>query len=188
MCRAPGGTLHLDTAAGNHIENSQLGELTFGDRLHAGDLRRDYPDSTVRAAPTSRYNCHGLVFASRRTGVYDSEVIRRILDDDGYVRVDAALPGDILLYIDETGDIEHSAVVVSAPLELGVPLVVSKWGKGHETMHWANSCPYHGGLNRAEYYRLRDTEQVRCSGPRGSVHVREHAGLLVAPLQSPSRG
>ena len=82
--------------------------------------------------------------------------VRKILDEDDYKKVPDAdvLPGDVVVYIKENGDIEHSGVVLTKPgtEQLGIPKVVSKWGKFREVIHWANDCPY--DWCRIEYYRI----------------------------------
>ena len=97
-----------------------------------------------------------MTFASRRTGIFERAVINQILDEDGYVEVSASqvLPGDVIIYFAPDGDTEHSGIVVSAPtIDLGIPQVVSKWGKYSEFVHWANSCPY--TFAKARYYRIK---------------------------------
>jgi len=101
---------------------------------------------------SAAYNCHGLTFASRRTCIFSSEEIRKIIEHDGYDRVDLdkVVPGDILLYVAD-GDVEHSGVVVGIGVGL-VPLILSKWGLGPEIIHPANVCPY--SYVAPEYYRV----------------------------------
>jgi hypothetical protein len=82
--------------------------------------------------------------------------VRKILDHDGYevVRSSEVLPGDVILYPGEKGDIEHSGIVVEAPSgEFKIPKVVSKWGKFRELIHMANQCPYN--YLAATYYRIK---------------------------------
>lgn len=80
-----------------------------------------------------------------------------MLKDDGYEEVDAGeyRPGDLIVYFGETGDIEHSGIVVEfAPddLRLKIPRVLSKWGVGSEWVHPANDCPY--SFANVKYYRV----------------------------------
>jgi hypothetical protein len=97
-----------------------------------------------------------MTFASRRTGIFETWVINRILDDDGYreVTLDEVLAGDVILYFDDTGDVEHSGIVILPPSQdpLRVPLIYSKWGKYAELVHRANQCPYN--FAGARYYRV----------------------------------
>ena len=77
--------------------------------------------------------------------------------EDGYEEVgkESVLPGDVILYLDTAGDIEHSGVVVDPPNAsiLGVPRVYSKWGKYAEIIHWGNRCPYN--FSNVRYYRVK---------------------------------
>ena len=97
-----------------------------------------------------------MTFASRRTGIYERSEIEKILADDGYVEIPLSktIAGDIIIYFGEDGDAEHSGVVVTSAGEsqLGVPRVLSKWGKYAEFVHWANQCPY--TLTFAKYFRI----------------------------------
>jgi len=101
-----------------------------------------------------------MVFASRRTQIYDSAQLRMILKDDGYSQICEAdvLPGDIALYIHESGTIEHSAVVVELPPDdclLKLPKVISKWGTWVEVVHWAHECPWAQEAGTSiQYFRL----------------------------------
>lgn len=102
----------------------------------------NYPQAILRGPPSGFYNCHGLVFASRRTCIHPDD-IGRILEEDNYQDIDVqrVLPGDVVLYEKPNGDIEHSGIVISKP-SLTIPWVVSKWGSGGEFVHPALSCPY----------------------------------------------
>lgn len=148
-------SIRLDTALGNPIDNGQILEISTFESNQFSRLSKWHQSGTPRSPPTPRYNCHGMTFASRRTGIFDRAAINQILDDDGYLEVSAsqALPGDIIIYFAPDGDPEHSGIVVSAPTsELRVPQVVSKWGKYYEFVHWANNCPY--SFATARYYRI----------------------------------
>jgi hypothetical protein len=112
-----------------------------------------------RSAISSRYNCHGMTFASRRTNIDETDEVWKIITDDGYTEIpmESALPGDIVLYFGEGGDIDHSAVVAEAArYEHGGlkrhPLVFGKWGRYREVVHLANVGPYYSHAN-AKYYR-----------------------------------
>jgi len=149
--------LKLDTAAGRHIDNEQSDEITFWDKAQYADLERRFGDMVrPRTVACPRYNCHGMTFASRRTGIDAQVTIRQVLHEDQYGQVLVAdvLPGDVILYYDDRGDVEHSGVVVETPAldPFGVPLVYSKWGKYKEMLHKANQCPYN--FATAKYFRI----------------------------------
>jgi hypothetical protein len=91
--------------------------------------------------PTGRYNCHGLVFASRRTNIPPAQMpdavdIDALLGHDRYAQV-APPPqvGDLVVYRGPTG-IEHTGFVCrvdtlsSVGISSAVPIVFvwSMWG------------------------------------------------------------
>ena len=139
--------LLLETADANPISNVQVHRLSLQDDQDAAEVLVQYGQHVTERAPRSGiYNCHGLVFAARRTTIYDAEVVNMILTDDGYVDVQTmdVLAGDIILYLDDDGDVEHSGIVIEPPNKslLNIATIVSKWGRGWEVIHAANQCPY----------------------------------------------
>ena len=143
----------LATRKGTSISNCQVETDPNDDRVIAWGKQfcKLYSDVVkkivaIRNGFSGYYNCHGLVFAARRTWVDTSKEINKILEEDCYEVVDRekVLPGDVILYYGENGEIEHSGIVVSKPDRdaFFVPLVVSKWGRWYEVVHWANSSPY----------------------------------------------
>ena len=137
-----------------------------GARLQVAALKRTYSDpkrATHReVGPCQTYNCHGLTFASRRTGISRSSEIQAILQDDGYARIDfrEVMPGDIVIYRQSAslgGEIHHSGIVVERPPPIdGIPTspkVLSKWGHSHEVIHDVAYCEYYQNAT-IEYYRI----------------------------------
>ena len=64
------------------------------------------------APPSGRYNCHGLVFASRRTNIPPVDVefsVDELLARDGYRKVSSPRVGDVVAYRDARGEICHRA-------------------------------------------------------------------------------
>jgi|SRR5208282_140999 len=155
----PRDSLGLDTRQRNHIENSlDRSTPTAGAIQYAQALRRQYRTAKQRPTfPCSTYNCHGLTFAARRTGISGSAVVQKILTEDGYERINdrsTVCPGDIILYISPiTNEIEHSGIVVDAdptdPLRLRI---LSKWGSAHEVIHSMGDCPY--DARNLAFYRM----------------------------------
>jgi hypothetical protein len=99
------------------------------------------------------YNCHGLTFACRRTGISDSAEVQKILTHDGYQEVQRKdlLAGDIVIYVSvDTNEIEHSGIIVQVD-DYG-PYVLSKWGHCHEVIHRLGECMYDS--SRVRYYRV----------------------------------
>jgi hypothetical protein len=148
----------FETAKGRPISNEQdLMEMTpqeIQSRSTAFDAK--YPSAKPRpGTPTGLYNCHGRVFGAGRTGIAQTAAIRQILADE-YVKIERAgtLAGDIVLYIAETGDIEHSAVLIEPGREsiTRFDRVFSKWGNFLEFVHELHACPYDS--TAVEYWRI----------------------------------
>lgn len=161
MIHVPGRPSHkkieLQTRCGNDIDNRQEYDFSPSQLNRLPDYSRDYRGAKFRTQPNPIYNCHGMTFACARTMVFP-ESVQMILDDDGYAEVkniDDVLPGDIVLYYEDNGEISHSGIVVSRPSEepLKIPWVVSKWGMLNEVYHLVYDCPYHpsGGVR---YWRI----------------------------------
>lgn len=147
----------LQTRIRNDIPNSQSHEFGSYEESQFPELEEKHNRAVFREPPNPIYNCHGLTFASRRTGITDNNALKTILHDDGYQEVERAdvLPGDIILYYYEDGDVEHSGVVISKPVsQLKIPWVLSKWGRFKEVVHYANDCPYE--FRNAKYYRVTE--------------------------------
>ena len=147
-------SLALETRKGSKIKNFHCRKLPEdGDILRVRAFRTSFPDAIHRPSdPSPGYNCHGLTFGSRRTGINEPSDVRRILTDDGY-RVlkseDKIFPGDIAIYVQD-GEISHSGIVVW--LQNETPLILSKWGRYHEAIHKPMDCPYNEST--VGYYRL----------------------------------
>ncbi len=154
--------LDLDTAIGNPINNVQNSEPIPPVEVANYEARfsKKFPRIIKRTTGcTDTYNCHGLVFASRRTRIWEPNEVRKILREDSYEKVEDSkvLPGDVALYVHAEGSIDHAAIVVEAPEKtlLSIPKVVSKWGPWAEVVHYSNECPWAQEQGtHIEYYRL----------------------------------
>lgn len=151
-----GVELAFETSSQNQIENYQGHEISITELNQIAEYEKKYgPDIVRRSGPSPIYNCHGMTFASRRTGIYQSSEIYKIIEDDKYIEINKenVLVGDTILYFDEENDIYHSGIVAIVPSEntLWVPKIFSKWGKYAEVIHWANKGPYN--FSTAKYYR-----------------------------------
>ena len=147
----------LQTRIRHDIPNNQSHEFSAYEKRLFPALERRFNKAVFRDPPNPIYNCHGLTFASRRTGITDNEALKTILAEDGYHKVAPkdVLPGDTILYYQEDGDVEHSGIVVSKPESpLNIPWVLSKWGSFKEVVHHANDCPYE--FRNVEYYRVTE--------------------------------
>ena len=122
----------LQTRTGRDIPNGQGEQISDFEKKQYDMVEKKYSFITPRTNPNPIYNCHGLTFASKRTWITDNESLHHVIKDDGYeeLKVEDVLPGDIILYFSASGDIMHSAVVISEPdKHLKIPQVLSKWGK-----------------------------------------------------------
>ena len=147
----------MDSAEANQIDNEQLDEISWFERNQFPQFERDFTlASEVCAESNPRFNCHGMTFASRRTGIFESSALRQILKEDGYEEIQKGqvMPGDVIVYYSSDGDFEHSGLVVEPPTRqnLNVPRVRSKWAKYRELIHPANRCPY--DFSNAKYFRV----------------------------------
>src|ERR1039457_4126012 len=105
-------TIDLATSKKRRIPNAQRPEWR-PDRL-ADAMRwitRSHPAVRLRSL-TATYNCVGMAFANRRTCI-EPDHVKMILEDDGYEEVEPrdVLPGDLVIYRDNEGNISHVAVV-----------------------------------------------------------------------------
>lgn len=154
-------TLRLDSAQANHIDNEQFRDALSAWESHQNlDQQRKHPNARECARETARYNCHGMTFGSRRTGIYDADTVKQVLAEDGYQEVAErdALPGDVIVYFATDGDVDHSGIVIDSrpPRIAGIidlPTIRSKWGNGKEFIHLANDCPYKDCTMR--YFRIQ---------------------------------
>lgn len=146
--------IRLETSRGAGIENEQQHELSSTDKFIADRVRKGHPRAIPRTPPSNSYNCHGMTFASRRTRIFLSSCVKRIMEHDGYQEVEKTkvLAGDIVLYSDAKGDINHSGIVVQTGGSLLLPLVCSMWGSAGEFVHGANDHPQVYGPN-IQYFR-----------------------------------
>ena len=125
----------LQTRAGHDVANSQSCEPDAMIRARYDLLRRKHFAWVSRKPACGVYNCFGLVWASRRTAIYEEESISQIIEEDGYrqLRTDEQpQPGDVVLYLHLSGEIRdtlHAAIILKLEQRgLGrVPLVLSKW-------------------------------------------------------------
>jgi len=143
------------TRKGTDISNVQEHDLTPFYLNIVKEIDRKYAQTNVTFVnnPSPIYNCHGFTFASRRTMIWDSKEISKILSEDDYKIVENendVQVGDIIIYFGEKGDVEHSGLVIDK--KKNFPLILSKWGTGREVVHLFNNCPYDSANVR--YYRI----------------------------------
>ena len=141
-------SIRLETHAGNRIENAVAPAADEHSARKYTLLTRHYGGFWTNRKPACGvYNCFGMVFASRRTAIYDEDGLQvaRILSDDGYRKVAQekdVLPGDLALYYGEPGRrLLHVAVIMQKE-KLGVLFALSKWNdtSGEDEHHVQNHC------------------------------------------------
>lgn len=106
-----GNLLLLDDSARSIVLQTRLGRSVknFIDPPPRADqvwkyrrLRDKHPLWEERVPATGGYNCVGLVWASRRTGIFDEDQIQLVFGDDGFRLVDISserlFPGDLVAY------------------------------------------------------------------------------------------
>jgi hypothetical protein len=150
--------IRMETRKRNPIDNAQSFEVTGAEEHEDHQHRLRHPNAKFRTGLSPIYNCHGLTFGHRRSRIFDAQTIWLIISDDDYEQVglDDVLPGDVILYLAaDTGDVEHSGLVVKVERIGGVnvPWVCSKWGSGSESVHQWGDSPY--DPSNVRYYRIR---------------------------------
>lgn len=123
----------LETREGTPIRNVVAPEP--GEQAHRkyAALRKKFGQRWInRKGACGGYNCHGMVFATRRTAIYDDDQVRRVLKDDGYREIseNEVRPGDIVLYRERSMGLLHAAVVLRKQLgngQLFAWFALSKW-------------------------------------------------------------
>ncbi len=145
----------VETSIRTQIDNVQN---SFGVDEYAKHLisqhKKKYKEVKFKSEFSSHYNCHGCTFANRRTNIHDSQDVTTILFDDQYelVEMKDVLAGDIVIYVDPAGVLEHSGTVIDPGSGIiRNPLILSKWGQLGEVIHRVADCPYDS--SNIEYYR-----------------------------------
>lgn len=147
--------IRVETRLGCSISNHQPLDFSQQEENQFAIFEEQYPNIRRRTKPICAYNCHGLVFASRRTWICDSHDILTILEHDGYAEIPESevLSGDVVIYRTSDGDFQHSGIFIQwFNKHLKIPLVLSKWGKYSEVIHQGNDCPY--DFSKPCYYRV----------------------------------
>lgn len=121
----------VQTSLGSSIRNAIAPEPGEAERRKYERVRKRYGSNWTNRKPAcGRYNCFGMVFASRRTAIYDDGEVRLILGEDGYRRVleeEDPRPGDLVLYRDVGSGIVLHVGVLLRRNELGAWHALSKW-------------------------------------------------------------
>lgn len=146
-------SIHLSTKTGQHIPNVRRLERS-PDSLRAATAlwKEERPDAMLRTI-SNTYNCVGMIFASRRTHV-DVEHLPQIYREDQYRTVRLPELGDVAVYRDEAGAIQHVGVVMGVEVDFATGqrtvTILSKWGGDGEYVHPPDHVP--GALGRVMDY------------------------------------
>jgi hypothetical protein len=121
MNPTPGRTIQIQSYDGTDIPNSidydpDPQSVQYA-RQSKGMTKLIQAGVRILGPPTGRYNCHGLVFGSRRTSIPPSNLpdavsIDDLLRRDLYQLVQSPpRPGDVIVYRGQSGEIEHTGYV-----------------------------------------------------------------------------
>ena len=157
-----GKSIELQTKKGRSIRNLQKPKiLPHRVKMAENQILNAFSEidpslMNKRREATALYNCHGMTFACRRTGIYETEDIRHIITDDGYRKLSdkEVREGDIVLYYDADNVAVHSGIVIELNWIANAffPRIMSKWGDGGgEYFHRVDNAPYRDV--RYLYYR-----------------------------------
>lgn len=145
----------VQTRKRSDIDNVQEHDLTPFYLRQVDEFNKRYKEPFVTfvndASPI--YNCHGLMFGSRRSMICHTQEIMKILAEDDYEEIDNmrdVREGDVIIYYADDGDAEHSGLVIGE--RGGFPLIFSKWGFGREAVHMYSQCPYKP--DNVKFYRI----------------------------------
>jgi len=147
-------SIKLQTRKGSDIENSQFFEIAPHEKEQFKKLEALFPLVKIRNNPTAIYNCHGMTFASKRTGINESDSLKQILKDDNYIEIQEKdiLPNDIILFLDKDDNIHHSGIIMYIDEKSHIPFICSKWGSYSEIVHSVYNSLY--DTKFIKYYRV----------------------------------
>jgi hypothetical protein len=135
--------IRLETSKRTGIENLQGYEISTFELNWSAEIPKLHPSAIQRTGSSALYNCHGLTFASRRTRVFDTQEVHRILSDDKWLElvIEDVRAGDIVVYYSEEGEANHSGIILECDAEFRLPIVCSKWGHAGEYIHRLSDVP-----------------------------------------------
>jgi hypothetical protein len=131
-----------ETDLGRPIDLFHYNDLPMPEAVEESMLEAErFTREVIRVeGPDTTSNCHGWVFTRGAFGVA-SEQVDTILADNGYVPVERAQAGDLVIYRDDSGLPRHTGVVRFMGDE-GLVLVESKWGPLGTFLHTPETQPY----------------------------------------------
>ena len=111
---SPSRTIRLDTRLGTSVANAQSCSPDSRTESIFNHIVSKHSQWVKRKKSCGTYNCFGHVWASRRTCIYESGEINKILSEDGYRNIDenVATRGDVALYLTEDNKtIWHAGII-----------------------------------------------------------------------------
>lgn len=158
--------IYMQTSRRRWIKNCQQSVLLDSEELTSQRAEAKF-ESKFHGEICTLYNCHGLTFAARRTGIFEDEEVQKILDDE-YIEIknhSQSQVGDVVIYYSEGIGIAHSGLIIFAkhtPNDLSEVRVLSKEKKYREIIHLIVKTPYF----HTEYkiFRFNHDAPIRISG------------------------
>ena len=146
--------LRLDTRTGQPIENEVAALPTKQSLAREQILATKFGTNwEKRIGLCGIYNCAGLVWASRRTAIYEDAEWDKIYQDDDYRELKGSelpMPGDLAIYSQNMVGYIHVGLVLSLgqgvlPTGKPFPKILSKWGDASgEYIHYPGDVPFQG--------------------------------------------
>jgi hypothetical protein len=116
LMRGSGGEIVVQTKTGRSIQNSVALPPSEKELRDYEVFRRDNGSRWINRKPAcGTYNCMGMLFASRRTAIYDAQEVPKILKDDGYRPLKNEEPpriDDIVMYSSTMGEYFHGGRII----------------------------------------------------------------------------
>ena len=109
-------TIKLETKTRQWIKNEQYDEFhPLQHQRGNAEMDKNFSNIFLRSS-TAVYNCHGMVFAARRTAIYDPKDVEMILNEDGFAKLEnrhSAERGDVVVYrLASDAPLSHTGIIV----------------------------------------------------------------------------
>lgn len=113
-------------------------------QINAQELLKWRPKTRLRSVDVYPYNCVGMIFAARRAWI-EIDHIYALLSGDGFREIseEEITVGDLILYIDSHNEPAHIGLIITVD-SIGTTksiVVISKWGKDAEFIHFIEDVP-----------------------------------------------
>ncbi len=130
-------------------------------QINAQELLNWRPRARLRSVDIYPYNCVRMIFAARRAWI-EIDYIYDLLKGDDFRQIgeDEVTVGDLVLYIDPNNEPAHIGLIItvdSFAMTKNI-LVISKWGKDAEFIHFIGDVPDQMG-KPMKFYTDRKTHE-----------------------------